>query len=265
MTDDETRMAMCLDLLRRLARRDPLWAVHGNLDEAFTGDGDLDLLVPEEDWSRASLEVAAWARATGSEAPVVCRHKPGTLVLALRSARASEYLKIELVSHRFFRGALLYQARALSALIEDDDRGFRRLRPGTAGMIKLIPNGIRIAGRAKWSSDKVDGVAMLIAEDPEGALAAAELFGWARPFARSAALALARGRWHQSSLAVVELWAATRALRQPRVLLGRLRHRRTPRCSLLEGPPPEAAEFDAWYDRASIQHRQLAGSDGIES
>jgi len=261
--DDQTRIAMCLDLLRRLARRDPLWAVHGNLDEAFTGEGDLDLLVPEDDWSLASLEVAAWARTTGSEPPVVCRHKPGTLVLAIRSARASEYLKIELLSHRFFRGALLYEARALSALIEDDDRGFTRLRPGTAGMIKLIPNGIRAAGRAKWPSDKVDRVAKLIAEDPEGAVRAAELFGWARPFARSAALALGRGQWRWSSFAVVELWAATRALRHPRVLLARLKHRRAPRCSLLEGPPPEAAQFDAWYDRISIQHGQLKHSDGI--
>jgi hypothetical protein len=226
-----------LALLRRCGRASPRWAAHGDLDEGFAAEGDVDLIAPEADLGRVRDLFTEWASECGLGPVVACRHRDGVLIMVALGAPGEVMFELEVRFERFFKGATLWRAEDLEPFFVDDDRlGIRRVRDGAAGLLKLVPNGLGRAGRSKWDRAKRDRVALRLRADPAGVEAAAALFGAARPAARAAARAVAAGRWDRGAALRLEAWAALHGVRgglsAARRAAARARGGR--RCSVLE-------------------------------
>ena len=73
-----------------------------------------------------------------------------------------------------FRGSTLFVLEQLQPLTMMDDRGFRRVRPGAEGLLKLVLNGSRWGGRPNMEGLHTKHVVELLEQDPEGSELAAE-------------------------------------------------------------------------------------------
>jgi hypothetical protein len=185
-------------LLERLTAVADGWGVWKNADCVGSAAGDVDSIASVEEWPTIAAEFNRWAAEEGCQAVVSCTHAPGMLVLvAVEGSDPRRLIQLDVVARRVFRGGTLFQAADLTPLLRLDTRGFRRLAPGAEGLIRSIMD----------RSD--DGAAELIERDFRGATEAAAVLG------TLGSLALDPGRWARLLL---ELGAASRALREPRVL-----------------------------------------------
>jgi len=253
------RSEMWLALLRRCARASPRWAVHGDLAEGFAGEGDVDLVAPENDLGRVRELFGEWASESGLGPVVACRHRDGVLILVALGAPGEVMFELEVRFERYFKGATLWRAEDLAPLFVADDRlGVRRLREGAAGLLKLVPNGLAPGGRPKWDRAKRDRVAGRLGRDPGGVAAAAVLFGAARPAALAGARAVAEGRWDRRAMLALEAWAFGRGVLETATASRRAaaRVRGRPRCLVLEAIAAGRLVDDpeAWAERASRDH-----------
>jgi hypothetical protein len=251
---DRTRL--WTPLLRRLGQTCPSCAVHGDVSEGFAGEGDVDVVAPERDLGVVEAEFRAWARSSGLGPTVACTHRPGVLVLAALAPAAGEpFFEVEARHTRYFRGRTLWRAPDLVDLVEEGD--YRRLRPGAAGLLKLVPNGIRPGGRPKWSAAKRARVSQRLRADPEGARLAARLFGRARGAALRAADAVAAGGWDRRASLLLELWAASGAITEIPALARRVRARARPRCLVLDavkGGRRVSGDREEWLTLVARDH-----------
>lgn len=235
MTGDD-RTEMWLPLLRRLTERFPSWSVWKNVDSALHAHGDVDSLADPAAFPAIETEFRAWAASLGLSHVVVCRHiRQGPHLVAFRPGMR-HLVQLDVKSRATFRGSTLVSWRGLLPLSELDARGFRRVRPGAEGVIKLLSNGVRPGGRRDADALRRKGVAELLAADPEGATALAARFGPAGPALRRAARAAARGEWDRPAVLAVEGWALARAAAEPRTLLSRLlfKYHGRARCPLIQ-------------------------------
>lgn len=121
-----------------------------------------------------------------------------------------------------FRGSTLISAETLLPLSEIDARGFRRVRPGVEGVIKLCMNGVRKGGLPNWDALEVKRVAELLAADPDGVRLGAQLLGAARQALLAGAEAVVHGEWDRRAMATVEAWSLLRAVAEPEVPASRM-------------------------------------------
>jgi hypothetical protein len=221
-----------LRLLRRATEGSSPRGVYKNADAGLAGAGDVDFLAPEGDWDALELDFLSWARAEGLGSVIACRHMPGALFLiALR--RGEAWLQLDVRARITWRGATLLEPERAAQLMETDGRGFRRLRPGAEGVVKLVVSGVAPGGRPKPRGLAKERVRELLASDPEGARAAAGAFGVAAPAVRRGAAAAASGGWDGRAMAAVEVWALARAPAAPATLMGQARARRAKRDCLV--------------------------------
>lgn len=256
------RSAEWLGLLRRFAARSPRWAVHGDVTEGFTAEGDVDLIAAEGDWPAISEEFAAWRTESGLGPVVVCPHRPGVMVLVALPRNGGPFYELEVRARRHFKGSTLWTADRLAPLTEIAPEGYRRVRAGAAGVLKLLPNGLAGAGGPKWNAAKRDRVARRLAADREGVQAACCLFGLAARAAERGAEAVAAGGWSRRDMLVVEGWALLRSLGEWRTLWSRARFRtgRAGRCAVLEavaGGRRVPADEDAWLTAVAADHEVI--------
>jgi hypothetical protein len=146
-----------------------------------------------------------------------------------------EVIELQLCEQAFFRGSVLFTARDLAPLMEMDERGFRRLRPGSEGLFLLFYNSMKRGGRPLLDGDKAVRSLDLMRRDREGVEQASRLFGPVRSHALRLARAATDGRWDRASAIRVELWAAARGPLNPLLLAARLklRARNLGNCPLL--------------------------------
>ena len=215
---------MWLDFVRAASAACPGAAAHGDLAEGFSAEGDVDLLVARGEWPCLEEVFAQWAERHGLMPALSCRHRAGVLVLVAVGPHDVFY-EVEARAERFFRGARLFSAEDFGALAIDDPAGFRRLRPGAAGIVKLFPSGLGRLGRPAWRGAKLDRVRRLLAEDRDGAERAAGLLGLAARPARSGAAAVAAGGWNRRAMLAVEAMCAASALLRLPTLVARARFR----------------------------------------
>jgi hypothetical protein len=264
--DAPDRSSRWLELLRAVTERSERWAVHGDVAEGFSGEGDVDLAVPADDWPELEHEFVAWARATGLGPVVSCRHRPGVLILVALAPEAAPFYEVEARAERYFKGWTAYRAEDLAPLMEMDPAGYRKLRPGAAALLKLVPNGLRTAGRPKWGGAKLDRVSARLRADPAGVEAAAALFGAASASVAAGARAVAAGGWDRRAMAAAEARAALQALRHGTTLYRRARFRigSPPRCEVLEAVARGRlvpGDAERWLAAVTRDHRILsAGS-----
>ena len=233
-TSSIARYKIWYSLLETLTEAAPNWAVAGNLEEGLAGEGDIDLIAPVDDWPRLTSHFRAWAQDCDLNPVISCSHRPGVLELVALGTGEKPVYQVEVLGFRHLRGGLLYRAEDLVPAMEIDERGWRRLRPGAAGVVKLLPNGVTWSGALKWRGPKAARVLQLLRDDPEGVSAAAAAFGPIRDLVAAAALGAGQGHWSRWRMMLIELWALVRGLGTPKSFGARARFRLLrDRCQLL--------------------------------
>jgi hypothetical protein len=215
----ERRASLWLPLLRRLTEVVPRWVVLKSSGEGLGGVGDIDSFAPPEDWPTIEREFRAWALEQGLTFVLVCRHIwRGPHFVAIDPA--SPYLLVlDVKSYRTFRGSTYARVADAERFAELDMLGFRRVRPGAEGVLKLLWNGMARGGRRHDQGLRTKGVLELLRRDPSGADDAARIVGPAAPLLRRAVREAAAGRWSRPALVAVELWCLIRGLRRPDIII----------------------------------------------
>jgi hypothetical protein len=257
----QDRTGLWLTLLRELTETYPGWAVWKNVGSAFAGTGDVDSFAPPADWPGIERTFERWVASQPGLGPVIiCRHIPqGPHFIALQEG--SPYIvQLDVKIRGTFRGSTLIDAWELQRLSEMDPLGFRRVRPGVEGVIKLLMNGTAKGGRPNPEGLRVKRVAELLSEDPAGVDAGADLLGAAAGALRRGAAAVVDGRWDQPAMRRVEAWSLVRSVAEPGVAASRLwflyyQAARCPVVSLIRDHdrrvPPDR---DAWLREVASDH-----------
>jgi hypothetical protein len=212
-----------LPLLRRITDASPDWLVWKNADFALAGDGDIDSAAPAREWPKIVPEFVSWAREFELGPVAVCKHIGGGMELIAIPAEAIAFVELGMKAKRFFRGSTLYRAEDFLPLAQLDTRGFRRLRPGAEGLMKLVLQGFRWSGAPNLRALREKRVLELIRSDPVGARAAARLLGVAEAAAITAADAALSGRWDRRAVLTVQTRQLVRGLWDPGPLVRRAR------------------------------------------
>jgi hypothetical protein len=239
-TPNGDRAALWVPLLRRLTESSELWTVRGNVEGGLGGEGDIDLVAPKRDWGAIEDHFRRWADENGIGPVISCRHVfEGLILIAVGGSAAagaqnerapgSVFFELEVRAARYFRGGTLFEASDLAPYSVVNAHGFREVRPGAEGLLRLVLNGLGRAGRPWPRKLEAKQVPDLLAADPDGVRAAGRLFGPARSAVVRAAESVAAGGWDRRSMIVVEAWALVRALSSPRLLVARTRWRATGR------------------------------------
>ncbi|CAN5700650.1 hypothetical protein BH24ACT26_BH24ACT26_04860 [soil metagenome] len=223
-----------LPLLRQLTEASLDWAVWKNADAGLSGAGDVDFIAPVGDWGTVEHHFLRWARAGELGPVIVCRHAPGALFLIAVNEGGQPWLQLDVRARVTLRGATVFRAREVATSMIVDARGFRRLRPGAEGALKLVISGLAPGGRPNHSGLRKEHVAELLREDPGGVEATARLLGRARPALLSGARAAARGGWDRGAMLRVEAYVMSRGSLEPWVAAGQVAMRRAKkRCPVL--------------------------------
>lgn len=249
-------------LLRRLTELSPAWGVWKNADRAITVSGDIDSVSLPADRDLLLREFSRWASAHEMGPVFTCHHLPGSVLgVALRDRR--ELVELQLCERAVFRGSTLFTARELGPLMIMDHRGFRRLRPGSEGLLLLFHNALRRGGRASTDGAKAHRLLELMREDPDGMEAATAIFGPRRHDARRVAVAALEDSWDQGSALRVETWAVARGIQDIPLVLARAVYRTRggrycPLLPVLRRGRMLQTDADAWLKRAIRTHHSSA-------
>lgn len=217
------RSGLWLPLLRELTERFPNWMAMKLVRSALEGGGDVDSLAPPEDWPGIQRTILEWAFAHDLGPVVTCDHGMFHRKFVALDPGSQHFFEVDLASRRYFLGATLFRPADLLPLSEVDPRGFRRIRPGADGLLKLFFNGTRRSGAPNVEGLRTKRIVELLQRDPEGARLAAKLFGPGAKPAAAAAEALVRGSWSRGSLLAVEASCVARSLTDPAALRARWR------------------------------------------
>jgi hypothetical protein len=248
-----------LPLLEDLYARTRTWTVWKGPESALDGDGDVDSFASQREWPAVVEAFRRWARSHGLGPVIRCTHYPGLLILvACAGDDPAHLIQLDVYSRQLFRGSTLVNAEELVGLTVPDPRGFRRLRPGAEGLLRLLRRLPRSGGAPKLGPD--DPIAELLREDPVGAATLAVLVG----FPRSLLEGLATGGWDRRPAALFELRSAARLLGHPSQLAAclALDYRRLAGCTLttaLEGGRRVDGDRSRWLAQIGRTHSVEAG------
>jgi len=261
-----------LSLLRRLTEGMPGWMVWKNVDHALESTGDVDSLAARADWPTVERVFRDWAEDTGCGPVVMCRHFGNVPIHVVLPPAEPVLMELDVRESKLWKGAPLFDLGDLESLATMDPRGFRRLRAGAEGVLKLALNGLTASGRANRARLREKGVAELLRSDPEGVRAAVRLFdSAARPMTRLAD-AVAGGRWDRGAAAAVLGLTVLRGMGDPGAFVHRARFRLALKSTIASCPVlatiwhddrrVEDRDREAWLERAAAAHEapiDLAG------
>lgn len=249
-----------MPLLRELTDRYPSWVVWKNPESAFSGPGDIDSLAPPAQWDAIQRTFREWAIENEFRPIVVCRHVPQGPHFIAVDPSWPHMLILDVKEVSTWRGSTLVDYRGLEGATYIEERGFRRMRPGVEGVVKLMLNGVLVGGRPNTESLEIKGVDGLLRSDPEGVDLAASWFGPMSGAVRSGVAAYLEGGWDRRSMLQVELMAGLKSFTEPRTAISRLlfKHYTIKRCLILQSIrkdnrriPDDSA---AWYRQVALNH-----------
>ena len=197
------------------------WGVWKNVESALTGFSDVDSVADPSEHHLIERDFADWAAQNHLLPIILCRHLPGSLLL-VACAPGGRLVELHLLHKAVLRGACLFGADQLRSMMVQDPRGFRRLRSGSEGFLLFFHNGVTKTGSPNRRSLAEKKILDMTREDPEGADAAAGVFGAGKRYARRAVSRAENGEWDRASVLVVEFLLALRALRSPSLLASRI-------------------------------------------
>lgn len=247
-------------LLRELTEGYPGWAVWKNVGSAFAGTGDVDSFAPPDEWPGIQQTFIDWAGRNGLGPVLICRHIPQGPHFITFEQDSPYIVQLDVKERGTFRGSTLIDAWTLLPRTEIDELGFRRVRPGTEGVIKLCMNGVRKGGRANTEALRTKRVAELLAADPDGVVSASELLGPAADALIRGATAVINGSWDRRAMATVEAWCAVRSFAEPSVAASRwwFLNVVTKRCGVVdlirEHERRIPGDLDAWLASVTDEH-----------
>jgi hypothetical protein len=252
------RAPVWLELLCGLTEISPSWVVWKNVDSALHGFGDIDSAAPRSEWPALSGAFRRWAAANRLGPVIECPHAPNLMHLVALNGD-EPFLELDLVGRKVFLGSTLFLPEDLAPLIEMDARGFRRLRSGAEGLIKLVGNGTRRNGLPNPEGLRAKRIPELLAGDPEGVREAGRLFGPAERAVLDLAHAVVQGGWDRRAAVAMEGWFLLRALGEPGSVVNRLRFRvAARRCPVLRAVFADRqvpADATLWMHRVAGTHR----------
>ena len=253
------RGELWLSLLRRLTAASATWLVWKNVESALTGQGDIDSAAAPADWDVLEDQFVEWAREFDILPVALCRHIPGGRNLIAAPEGSATFLELSIKNDKAFRGSNLFVLDDLLEMSQMDERGFRTIRPGAEGLLKLVLNGSKWLGRPNREGLASKNVRELLAGDPDGVAMAARLFGRAEGSAQALADAVVAGGWNHMAMGAIETRALANAVQRPRASARRAWFRLTMprRCPVvyaighgrLVGSPR-----DAWLDDVARTH-----------
>jgi hypothetical protein len=256
------RTAMWLALLRRLTEKVPNWTVMKSVDSALTGTGDVDSVGPLEAWPVVEREFRDWASENGLGPVIVCPHVPYVLHLIALDPERPLFFELDVNRRKIFLGSTLFYPHDLLPLSWMEDRGFRQVRAGTEGLIKLVQNGAKRGGRPDWDGIRKKRVVELLRRDPVGVREGARLFGRGADAVVALADSVMNGEWNRRAMLAIEAWCVLAGLADPSALMARARFRRVrQQCPVLRAVfqggrqvPLPAEERDNWLREAARSH-----------
>ena len=209
------RTEVWLPLLRRLTEIAPLWAVWKNVDSALTRGGDIDSIGPLEMWPLIELEFKRWSKLFGLGPVIVCHHVPYLLHLISLDPTEHKFFELDVNRRKIFLGSTLFRPQDLHEMLQMDERGFRRLRPGAEGVLKLVQNGMRRGGKPDWNGIRQKKIAELMRGDPVGVRQAAKLFHRGEGAILEGVEHVLQNEWSRHAMRSVELNSVARSLAEP--------------------------------------------------
>lgn len=264
-TNSGDRSSLWLPLLRDLTEHVPEWVVLKNSKAAMQGVGDIDTFAPRSAYPEIERRFRAWAAAQGLRVIVVCHHNwRGPNFVAIRPG--DPYLfSLDVKVGRLLRASWLVKVRDAQELAVMDELGYRRLRDGAEGTLKLLFNGMTRGGRRNDTGFREKGIVEALAADPEGALIASRFVGAAAPALRHGIRTVLAGGWSRRDMAAVEAWCYARAVLRPWIPLRQIYWRRVtvPGCAVAQLPRRRLPEDrEAWIGRVVASH-PVSGFLGI--
>jgi hypothetical protein len=266
------RSAAWIDLLRAATDAAPTWLVYKNVESALTGTGDIDAVASSHDFPAISTVVLSWAERFQLWPVFVCNHFPaGPNFVAVPPGELALW-EFSVKERKVFRGGPLLSAAELLPMAQADDRGFRRLRPGAEGVLKLLTNGTRWAGRRNAEGLAAKEIRQLLARDPEGVAQAAGMYGSAELAVRGLASAVVAGQWNAGAALFVEGRQLLVAASRPRQTVRRAWYRSVGerRCPLIEvihhhgrRIPPDRERWLHQVSDTHIIHRDAMTRNGV--
>jgi len=215
------RRDLWLALLRRLTRTSSSFLVWKNVESALDGQGDIDAAAAPADWDALEQQFLEWAREFELLPAALCHHIPGGRNLIAAPVGTPTFFELSIKHDKAFRGSTLFVLDDLLVLSETDGRGFRKLRPGAEGLLKLVLNGSKWLGRPDVDGLTSKHVRELVSSDPPGVAMASKVFGPAASSAQRLAAAVAAGGWDRRAMFAIEAHAVAKGLRHPRVMARR--------------------------------------------
>jgi thymidylate kinase len=247
-----------LDLLRRIDRVAPGALVWKQVEPALGGEGDMDMFVPRTEWPVLAAVFREWAHDQLLVQPLACWHGAGTLTLVAADPSYRFLFEVDVKGRAAFRGTTLFRPEDLAPLVQRDERGFDRLRPGAEGLLKLFLHGVRRDGTLRRDRVARGRCADLIRQDPEGVRLGSLLFGPVAPLVRRLAELLATGTWDRRIMLRMDAWARRQALAHPELLRQRVRARLKRGCRGLKGElkdrDPDPGRTAEWMASMASDH-----------
>lgn len=249
-----------LPLLRDLTTRFPSWAVWKNPESAFTGPGDIDSLAPREQFDAIEQAFKEWTAGNGLRPSIVCRHVPQGPHFVTFHPAWPHMLILDVKELSTWRGSTLIRYRDLAEMANVGDQGFRRLRPGAEGVVKLLLNGTLLGGRKNERGLEIKRVAALISSDPEGVELATNRMGFVSGALRKGIDAFLAGGWDRRSMLAVEAGFGLRAFAEPGTAANRLwfKHHVIKQCDVLQSvrKHDRAVQGDPeeWFRKVAMNH-----------
>lgn len=263
------RTALWLPLLRRLSETFPDWATWKNVESALAGTGDVDSLAPPARWREIQEMFADWAREHEMGPVVSCPHVLMGPHLITFEPGADYIVQLDVKERATFRGSTLIDVRRLKPLTVMDERGFRRIRSGADGVIRLCSNAIRPGGTVDREALSIKRIPDLLRSDPEGVEAMAEHFGPARRALLDGVDALLTGGWDLRAMRNVERWALMRSVAEPwtvarRIWFARVWKQRCPVVRIVRENARRIPEDpEAWLREVKRNHEVIETRSGV--
>jgi hypothetical protein len=234
-----------------------------NIDSAFTGGGDVDTVAPGEDWPLIQNEFHMWAKGNGLGPVIPCPHAPFLLHLVALDPRAPNdtFFELDINRRKVFLGSTLFVPADLRPLAGVYEQGFRRLRPGAEGLLKLVQNGTKRGGRIDPDGLRLKNIPQLLSEDWEGVQLTARLFKGAESAALRAARSVIDGGWDRKASMKIEALSLARAIKEPGSVAARLRFRVNKRkCPVLRAVFESKRHVDPgpWLEEVAKTHEVLS-------
>jgi hypothetical protein len=253
------RTEIWLPLLRQLTGLSPSWAVWKNVDSALTRGGDIDSIAPSGAWPLIEQEFVRWAKRFGLGPVIVCPHVPYLLHLIALDPHERKFFELDVNRRKIFLGSTLFRPADLREMLQMDERGFRRLRPGAEGVLKLVQNGMHRGGKPDWDGMRRKKIAELMRSDPVGVQQAAKLFRGAEAAVLEGVERVLQNEWSRSAMYLVEVNSVARSLAEPWNLAKRAWFRvvkkRCPVLQLVFSDRNVPQDRNAWLNLVERSHR----------